>query len=82
MIANLENMSDVAKICQITVVPLRFGGGTRIGILHSLAMGLSVVSTSLGCEGLAVTDSVHLLVRDQPEAFATAVLQLLTDGEL
>jgi glycosyltransferase involved in cell wall biosynthesis len=45
-------------------------------------MGLPVVSTSLGCEGLAVTDEVHLLIRDEPEAFAQAVLQLLFDREL
>lgn len=82
VIANPENMSDIAKTCQITVVPLRIGGGTRIKIVHSLAMGLPVVSTSLGCEGLAVTDGVHLLVRDQPEAFAAAILRLLADAEL
>lgn len=82
VVANPENMSDVAKTCQITVVPLRIGGGTRIKILHSMAMGLPVVSTGLGCEGLAVTDGVHLLIRDQPETFAAAILQLLADAEL
>lgn len=82
VIANPDEMSDVAKQCCITVVPLRIGSGTRIKILHSMAMGLPVVSTSLGCEGLAVQDGVHLLVRDQPEAFAEAVLQLLANTEL
>jgi tetratricopeptide (TPR) repeat protein len=82
VVANPENMSDVAATCQITVVPLRIGGGTRIKILHSMAMGLPVVSTSLGCEGLAVADGVHLLVRDQPEDFAAAILQLCSDLKL
>lgn len=82
VIANPENMSDVAKACQLTVVPLRIGGGTRIKILHSMAMGLPVVSTSLGCEGLTVTDQVHLLIRDQPEAFAEAILHLISNPEL
>lgn len=82
VIANPEDMSDVARNCCMTVVPLRIGSGTRIKILHSLAMGLPVVSTRLGCEGLAVEDGVHLLVRDEPAAFAEAVLQLLTTVEL
>lgn len=82
VIANPEEMSDVAKACQITVVPLRMGGGTRIKILHSMAMGLPVVSTALGSEGLEVEDGVHLLVRDQPQAFAEAILELLSDLDL
>ncbi|NJK53070.1 MAG: glycosyltransferase family 4 protein [Leptolyngbyaceae cyanobacterium SU_3_3] len=82
VVANPDNMSNVAKNCTLTIVPLRIGGGTRIKILHSMAMGLPVVSTSLGCEGLAIVDNVHLLIRDQPEAFATAILQLLSDQDL
>jgi glycosyltransferase involved in cell wall biosynthesis/Flp pilus assembly protein TadD len=82
VIANPESMSDVAQDCQMTIVPLRVGGGTRIKILHSMAMGLPVVTTRLGCEGLAIVEGVHLLVRDHPKAFAEAILQLLSDGEL
>jgi glycosyltransferase involved in cell wall biosynthesis len=36
----------------------------------------------LGCEGLAVEDGVHLLIRDQPEAFADRVLELLGNSEM
>jgi glycosyltransferase involved in cell wall biosynthesis len=62
-----------------SVVPIRAGGGTRIKILESWSMGRAVVSTSLGCEGLNASDGVHLLIRDDPEAFANAVIQLLVD---
>jgi glycosyltransferase involved in cell wall biosynthesis len=48
-------------------------------ILDSMALGLPVVSTSLGCEGLAVEDGEHILVRDDPSAFAEASLRLLKD---
>ncbi len=82
VIANPEEMSLVAQDCMMTVVPLRIGSGTRIKILHSMAMGLPVVSTALGCEGLAVTDGIHLLIRDQPTAFAEAILALMAQPEL
>jgi tetratricopeptide (TPR) repeat protein len=82
VIANPKDMSEIAKDCMISVVPLRLGGGTRIKILHSMAMGLPVVSTSLGCEGLEVIDGVHLLIRDDPEEFARAILQLYNDASL
>jgi tetratricopeptide (TPR) repeat protein len=82
VIANPKDMSEIAKECTISIVPLRLGGGTRLKILHSMAMGLPVVSTSLGCEGLEVIDGIHLLIRDEPEEFARAILQLYNDASL
>jgi tetratricopeptide (TPR) repeat protein len=82
LVANPDNMSDVAKDCMLTVVPLRLGSGTRLKILHAMAMGLPVVSTTLGAEGLSVIDGTDILIRDQPEAFAEAVIQLRSNAEL
>lgn len=64
------------------IVPLRIGGGTRLKILNAWAMGKPVVSTSVGCEGLAVVDGDNILIRDAPEAFANAVGQVLADRNL
>jgi glycosyltransferase involved in cell wall biosynthesis len=61
----------------VVAVPLRIGGGTRIKIFEAMAMGKAVVSTSLGAEGLPVTSGQDLLIADQPEQFAAAVLVLL-----
>jgi glycosyltransferase involved in cell wall biosynthesis len=44
-------------------------------------MGLPTVTTSLGCEGLSVEDDQHLLVRDQPEDFAKAIVELIADAK-
>lgn len=79
VIANPESMREVAAQCCLTVVPLRFGGGTRLKILDSFAMGLPVVSTSLGCEGLSLIDGRHIMIRDDTESFADAVLQVIDD---
>lgn len=64
------------------IVPLRVGGGTRLKILDAWAMGKAVVSTSIGCEGLAAVDDNNILVRDDPQEFATAVLSVLEDAKL
>ena len=82
VIANPENMREVAARCCLTVVPLRLGGGTRLKILDSFAMGLPVVSTSIGCEGLSLVDGSHILIRDDAESFASAVLHVLSDEVL
>jgi glycosyltransferase involved in cell wall biosynthesis len=67
---------------EVVVVPLRVGGGTRLKILETLAVGRPVVSTSIGAEGLAVTAGKDLLIEDDPAAFASAVVQMLEDGGL
>jgi glycosyltransferase involved in cell wall biosynthesis len=64
------------------VVPLRVGGGTRLKILEALALGTPVISTSKGAEGLEVTHEENILIADDPESFARAVLRLLGDEAL
>ena len=66
----------------VAVVPLRAGGGTRLKILEAMALGRPVVSTPLGCEGLAVEDGKHLLIANDAETFAAAAAHLLTDRAL
>jgi sugar transferase (PEP-CTERM/EpsH1 system associated) len=66
----------IARSC-VSVVPLRSGGGTRLKILEAMALGTPVVSTKKGAEGLDATPGLHLLVADEPAAFADAVVQLL-----
>lgn len=66
----------------LSVIPLRVGGGTRLKILESLALGTPVVTTSKGMEGLELKPERDVLVADTPETFAAAVLRLLRDADL
>jgi glycosyltransferase involved in cell wall biosynthesis len=66
----------------VCVVPLRAGGGTRLKILEAMALGRPVVSTTIGCEGLAVKPGEDLLVADEPAQFAAEIVRLLTDETL
>jgi len=65
----------------VNVVPLRIGGGTRLKIFEAMAAGRAVVSTTVGAEGLPTESGRHLLVANEPGAFAIAVLTLLRDEE-
>jgi glycosyltransferase involved in cell wall biosynthesis len=64
------------------VVPLRVGGGTRLKILDALSMRKAIISTAVGCEGLEVAHGEHLLVADEPQAFAAQVVSVLRDRAL
>jgi len=66
----------------VCVTPLRQGGGTRLKILEAMALGTPVVSTSKGAEGLEVIDCEHLLIADEPVAFAAQTVRLIRDSTL
>jgi len=66
----------------VALVPLHFESGTRFKILEAGACGIPLVSTTLGAEGIPLVDGRDILVADQPEAFATAILRLLEDKPL
>jgi len=70
---------EIAK-ASVSVVPLRIGSGTRLKILEAAAMGMPIVSTTLGAEGLEFIDGSEILIADQPQAFAEAVAGLLNDA--
>ncbi len=54
----------------------------RVKILEAMAIGVPVISTTVGCEGLEVQDGTHLLVADTPETFAQACARALQDKAL
>lgn len=64
------------------VVPLREGGGSRLKVLHALAVGTPVVSTTKGVEGLPLESGRDVLVADTVTDFADAVCRVLEDEAL
>jgi len=78
---SVEDVRPFMREAAVYVVPLRIAGGTRLKIFEALAMGKAVVSTTIGAEGLPVTNGEHLLLADEPQAFARAVVRLLRDVE-
>lgn len=66
---------------KVYVVPLRMGGGTRLKILEAMSMKIPIVTTTIGCEGIDVRDNETAFVRDEPAAFADAVVTLLRDQQ-
>jgi len=78
----VEDVRPLMRQAACHIVPLRTGGGTRLKILNSWAMGKPVVATSVGCEGLEAIDGTNILIRDNPSDFAIAVRAVLENPRL
>jgi glycosyltransferase involved in cell wall biosynthesis len=77
----VDDVRPYMERAAVYVVPLRIGGGTRLKIFEAMAMEKAIVSTTVGAEGLPVTDGRELRIADTPETFAAALVYLLTKPE-
>lgn len=67
---------------RIAVAPLRFGAGVKGKVNLSMAHGQPVVATTCAVEGMHLQDGQDVLVADEAEAFAAAVVRLYQDPVL
>jgi O-antigen biosynthesis protein len=65
------------KRAAISIAPLRYGGGMKGKVTEAMSIGLPVVTTSVGAQGLNAISGKHLLIADEPLKFAEAVISLL-----
>jgi glycosyltransferase involved in cell wall biosynthesis len=75
----VDDVRPYLRDADVSVIPLRVGGGTRMKAYEAMACGVPVVSTSVGIEGLPLSAGSHFELADEPSAFAQAVLRLLGD---
>jgi len=64
------------------IVPLRIGGGTRLKIVESLALGTPVISTTIGAQGLNLRHNEEILLADTAPNFVRECERLLKDSVL
>lgn len=73
----VDDVRDHIARAAVYVVPIRIGGGTRLKIFEAMGMARAVVSTTVGAEGLPVTDGQDVVIADDPDRFAASVVSLL-----
>lgn len=77
VIPNVPDIRQYFHASRVYVVPMRYGGGVRQKILEAWAVGLPVVTTTMGAEGIAAQDGINCWIRNEPTAFADEVVSLL-----
>ena len=78
-VPDLDPYMDGARLA---VAPLRYGAGVKGKVNLSMAHGQPVVATACAVEGMHLRDGDDVLVADDPEAFAEAVLRAYEDAAL
>lgn len=82
MVGWVPEVLPYLEAARVSVIPLRYGAGTKRKLLQALMAGTPAVSTSVGIEGFGLTDGENVLVADDGKLLARAVEALITDGAL
>lgn len=80
MLGFVEDLGPHYAAARVCLAPLRAGSGTRLKVLEAMAQARAVVSTTIGSEGLDVTEDDGVVLIDDPAGFAEACRRLLTDA--
>jgi glycosyltransferase involved in cell wall biosynthesis len=82
IVGKIEHAKKVYHQYSVMIVPLLSGSGMRIKMIEGMAYGKAIVSTTIGAEGIAVSNNINCMIADNPDAFAEAVIKVLTDGAI
>ncbi|MFC1618358.1 glycosyltransferase family 4 protein [Candidatus Neomarinimicrobiota bacterium] len=77
----VEDIDSYIAECSVFLAPIRLGGGLKMKITHALACGTPVVTTSVGAEGIPITDQEGLFVEDDSRMMAKLVINLLSSPD-
>jgi GT2 family glycosyltransferase/glycosyltransferase involved in cell wall biosynthesis/SAM-dependent methyltransferase len=78
----VEELQPLLERSRVMAAPLRFGAGMKGKVTQCLAVGLPVVTTAIGAEGLDVRDGESMLIADEPDELADCIVRLCRDDEL
>lgn len=78
----VEDVRTIVGKCQVFVCPLTFGSGIKTKNLEAMAMGIPVVTTTIGAENINAINEEEWLIADSDREFANQVIRLMTDQTL
>jgi O-antigen biosynthesis protein len=78
----VEDIEPYLDGCRLAVAPLRYGAGVKGKVNMSMSYGQPVVGTTVATEGMYVRPGQDVLVADDAQDFAEAVVRVYEDEAL
>ena len=78
----VPSVEPFVHAARVMIVPVRLGSGTRLKVLEAMALGVPVVATPFGLDGLGIVDGEHALSAESLADLAQLALRVLSDDGL
>lgn len=75
----VDDVREYLEKCKVFVCPMTFGSGIKTKNLEAMAMGIPVVTTTIGAENINAKQNRDWIVVDDNTEFAKAIIKLLSD---
>ena len=73
----IDNPEEFTLGHSVMVAPCFSGSGMRLKIIEAMALGKPVVTTTIGAEGLSVTNGENIMIADDAEGFHLCLERLM-----
>lgn len=80
-VGRVPTIAPYLRTGTVAAVPILHGSGSRFKILEALACEIPIVSTALGADGLTLTSGQNIVIADATDAFASALVSLISNRE-
>lgn len=81
-LGRVEDTREALRSASVFLAPIAYGTGIKTKILEAMAIGVPIVTNSVGNEGIGLVDGVDAFVADTAHEQAAAVRRLMEDREL
>jgi glycosyltransferase involved in cell wall biosynthesis len=79
VVGEVDDATEFINKKGIMIVPLLSGSGIRIKIIEGMALGKTIISTTIGAEGINYEDGKDILIANTPEEFSKVVEKCILD---
>jgi polysaccharide biosynthesis protein PslH len=81
VLGEVEDAREFLASKSIMIVPLFSGSGIRVKIIEGMSAGKTIISTSIGAEGIRYTNRENILIADAPCEFFEMISVSVTNPE-
>jgi len=78
----VESATNFINSKALMIVPLLSGSGMRIKIVEGMALGKTIISTSIGAEGIPATHKDNILIANEITDFSEEIISILNNKKL
>jgi len=82
IVGEVEDAFEFIYSKAIEIVPLFSGSGIRIKIIEAMAAEKTIISTSIGAEGISIENGKNILIADTPEEFFESIKKCVQNETL
>ncbi|MRR08615.1 glycosyltransferase [bacterium] len=78
----VDDYRTAVRGTEVFVAPIYTGSGVNVKIIDALALGMPVVTTAIGADGLPLSDGENIMIANTDDEFARHVVRLMGDAGL